>query len=78
MGIFYGCHACAYTGDRFVQSIIVYKKLLNISMINYWNLKFVGHLGWGLRFVTAQKILTLTTLNFTYTQDRDNQKTTYG
>ena len=32
-------------------------------MINYWNIKFVGYLGSGIRFATAQQTLTLTTLD---------------
>ena len=77
-GGLYGCLACACTYDRLVQVIIVYKQLLQISIINDWNIEFVGYLGWGLRVATAHKSLTLTTLNFTYTQDRDNHRITYG
>ena len=47
-------------------------------MINDWNLKFVGHLGWGLRVANEQQSLTLTNLDFMYTQDRDNQRATDG
>ena len=32
-------------------------QLLQIFIINYWNLKFVGHLGRGLRVTTAKKRL---------------------
>ena len=35
----------ACTDDSLVKVIIVYKQLLQISIIDYWNIKFVGHLG---------------------------------
>ena len=66
-GILYGCLACACTYDSLVQVIVVYKQVLQISIINYWNIKFLGHLGWGLRVDNAQQSLTLTTLDFRYT-----------
>ena len=77
-GILYGSLACACTDDSLVKVIIVYKQLLQISIIDDWNIKFVSNLGWGLRVDNAQQSLTLTTLYFMYTQDRDNHRTTDG
>ena len=74
----YGCLDCESTNDSLVKDIVIYKQLLQIPMINYWNLKCVGHLGYGLRVATAQQSLTLTNLDFMYTQDRDIHRTTYG
>ena len=74
----YGCLAYTGTEDRLVKVIIVYKKLLQISIVNDWNIIILDHLGWVLRFATAQQSLTLTALDFMYTQDRDNKITTYG
>ena len=51
---------------------------LQIYMINYWNIKFANNLGLGLRVMTSQQSLTLTTLYFTYTQDRENHITIGG
>ena len=74
----YGSIACTCTDDILVKVIIVYKQLLQISIINDWNLKFLVHLGRGLRVYNAPLSVTLTTLYFMYTQDRDIHRTIYG
>ena len=58
--------------------IILHNELLQIYMMDYWTIKFVGNFGWGLRVATTQQSLTLTTLDFTFTQDRENLRTTDG
>ena len=74
----YGRLACECNDDSLVKVIILYKQLLHISIIHYWNLKCLVHLGSGLRVANAQKSLTLKTLYFMYTQDSDNHRTTDG
>ena len=77
-GILYGCLACVCTDDSLVWVIIVYKQSLHISINNYWNINCLGHLGWGLRVSNSQQSLTSTTLDFMYTQDRDDNRTIDG